>query len=214
MKSSTRPWFDETNMTLRSLPGRLLAAVVASFLVLLGGAGTALAHDSVTGTSPANGTTVAGMPQTIEITMSNTPASIGSQVLVLDEAGTNWAQGEVEVLDTVASQAVRAGAPGGSYTVKWRLVSSDSHPIEGEFSFTATAGGTTTGGATPAVAAPTAPAAGAGPVASVSAVPEAAAEPVANNSAVPWSIIGLVVVLVGLVVAMVLTARRRLARED
>lgn len=196
-------------MTLRSLPGRLLAAVVASFLVLLGGAGTALAHDSVTGTSPGNGTTVAGMPQTIDITMSNTPASIGSQVLVLDEAGTNWAQGEVEVLDTVASQAVRAGAPGGSYTVKWRLVSSDSHPIEGEFRFTATAGGATTGRA-----APTAPAAGAGPVASVSAVPEAAAEAVANNSAVPWSIIGLVVVLVGLVVAMVLTARRRLARED
>lgn len=209
MKILARHHFCETNMTLQGLVGRLLAGLLGALLVVMGASGAALAHDSVTGTSPANGTTVATVPQTIEISMSNTPATIGSQVLVLDQAGTNWAQGDVTVLDAVASQAVRPGAPAGRYTVKWRLVSSDSHPVEGEFSFTATAAG-----AAPGAVAQTAPAIGAGPVASVSAVPEVAADAVTDTSAVPWSVIALMVVLVGLVVAMVLAARRRLSSED
>lgn len=209
MKSLAHRRFCETNMTRQRLTRRLAAALVASFLVLLGYPGAALAHDAVTGTTPANGATVAVVPQAIEITMSNTPATIGSQVLVLDQAGSNWAEGDVTVLDTVASQALRPGAPAGTYTVKWRLVSSDSHPIEGEFNFTATAPGST-----PGVIAQTAPAVGAGPVTSVSAAPEAAADAVTDTSAVPWSVIGLIVVLVGLVVAMVVAARRRLSLED
>ncbi|AIY02093.1 hypothetical protein ART_2494 [Arthrobacter sp. PAMC 25486] len=135
--------------------------------------------------------------------MSNTPASIGSEVQVLDASGTNWATGGVEVLDRVATQAIKPGAPAGKYTVKWRLVSSDSHPIEGEFTFTATAAGT---GASQV--------AGAGPVVPVSPQPQTAPEQVQDNSAVPWSVIGLIVVLVGVVVAMVVVARRRLSKDD
>lgn len=209
MKSLARRRFSETNMTPQSLLRRLLAATAAVFLLLLGTSGAALAHDSVTGTSPADGSTVAAVPEKVEITLSNTPAVIGSQVQVLDAAGTNWASGNVDVLDEVAAQALKPGAPAGKYTVKWRLVSSDSHPIEGEFSFTATAAG---GGASSAATA--GPIVGAGPAASVSAIPEAAPEAAADNSAVPWSIIGLVVVLVGVVVAMVVVARRRLTSED
>ncbi len=209
MKTLARHRMSETNMTLQRLSRRFLATLVATFLVLLGTSGAVMAHDAVTGTTPANDSTVAVMPETIEISMSNTPATLGSQVLVLDQAGSNWAQGDVTVLDTVASQAVRSGAPAGAYTVKWRLVSSDSHPIEGEFSFTAAAPGSA-----PAGIAPTEAAAGAGPVTSVSAVPDAAADPVTDTSAVPWSIIGLIAVLAGLVVAMMVAARRRLSRED
>ena len=108
----------------------------------------------------------------IQITMSNSPAVIGSQVLVLDETGGNWAQGDVDVLDTVATQAVRPGAPAGKYTVKWRLVSSDSHPIEGEFTFTATAAGA---GATARRGV------GAGPIQSVQEPTEAARRTVAGQ---------------------------------
>lgn len=209
MKTLARHRMSETNMTLQRLARRLIAAFLATFLVLLGTSGAVLAHDAVTGTTPANGSTVTVMPETIEISMSNTPATLGSQVLVLDQAGNNWAQEDVTVLDTVASQALRPGAPAGTYTVKWRLVSSDSHPVEGEFNFTAAAAGSA-----PAVAAQTNAAVGAGPVTSVSAVPEAATDPVADTSAVPWSIIALIVVLAGLVVAMMVVARRRLSRED
>lgn len=191
-------------MTPQGLVRRAFAALLAVMLLLLGSSTAALAHDAVTGTTPADGSTVATVPAKIEISMSNTPAVIGSQVLVLDSAGTDWGTGSVDVLDTVATQNVRPGAPAGKFTVKWRLVSSDSHPIEGEFSFTATSASTATAGA----------AVGAGPVVSVQAQPEAAPEAVQDESAVPWSVIGLMAVLLGLVVALVVVARRRLSKED
>ena len=196
---------DETNMTSKKLVRRSLAGVLALLLVFFGTSTAAFAHDAVTATSPSDGATVATVPDEIQITLSNTPAVIGSQVVVADEAGTNWATGDVQVLDKVASQALRPGAPAGKYTVQWRLVSSDSHPIEGTFSFTATAAGS---------GSPVSAGAGAGPVVSVQAQPEPQTAPVADSSTVPWSIIGLVVVLLGLVVAMVVVARRRLSSED
>ncbi|ALV46628.1 hypothetical protein MB46_15145 [Arthrobacter alpinus] len=194
----------ETNMTPQKLVRRVFAALLAMTLLLLGSSTAALAHDAITGTTPADGSTVETVPDKIEITMSNTPAVIGSQVLVLDSAGTDWATGSVDVLDTVATQNVRPGAPAGKFTVKWRLVSSDSHPVEGEFSFTASAAATSTAGA----------AVGAGPIVSVQAQPEEEPAAVQDESAVPWSVIGLIAVLLGLVVALVVVARRRLSKDD
>ncbi|MFQ4147916.1 copper resistance CopC family protein [Arthrobacter sp. LAPM80] len=194
----------ETNMTPQMLVRRFFAALLAALVLLSGSAAAALAHDAVTGTSPADGSTLATVPGKVEITLSNIPAVIGSQVLVLDAAGTNWSVGGVEVLDDVATQALKPGAPAGKYTVKWRLVSSDSHPIEGEFAFTATAAATATA----------APVVGAGPIVSVQAQEPPAPPAAHNDSAVPWSVIGLVVVLLGLVVALVVVARRRLSDEN
>jgi len=182
---------------------RVLAGVLALLLMLFGSATAASAHDSVTATAPSNGETVDTVPEQVTITMSNTPATIGSEVQVLDGSGTNWATGAVDVLDNTASQAVKPGAPAGDYTVKWRLVSSDSHPIEGAFSFTASAAGA---GPTQAV--------GAGPMVSVKPVPEKPLEHVKDESSVPWSVIGLFVVLVGVVFAMVIVARRRLGKDE
>lgn len=204
MKSPVRLRPIETNMTPQTRLRRTLAAALAALLIVLGSSTAALAHDAVTGTNPANGSTVASVPEKIKITMNNSPAVIGSQVLLLDETGRNWAEGDVEVLDTVATQAVRPGAPAGKYTVKWRLVSSDSHPIEGEFSFAATAAASPAAGQ----------AVGAGPLQSVQAPTEAAPAPVADNSAVPWSVFALIAALIVVVVAMVVVARRRLSSQD
>ncbi len=86
------------------------------------------------------GATVATPPEKVSVTFNNDPLALGSQIQVKDAAGTNWAEGPVEIVDNVASQKLRAGAPAGQFTVVWRVVSSDSHPIEGTFTFTATAG--------------------------------------------------------------------------
>ncbi|UUL77332.1 copper resistance protein CopC [Pseudarthrobacter sp. Fe7] len=74
-------------------------------------------------------------------------------VHVQDANGTDQADGAVSIVDNHVTQAVKAGAPGGKYTVTWRVASSDGHPIEGTFTFTA--------GAANASAAPSAPAAAA-----------------------------------------------------
>lgn len=114
-------------------------AVVA--LALLAPVSAASAHDSLIGTNPKDGQTVKAMPDVIDLTFSNMPLAIGTKVLVEDAGGKDWAVGEVKIVDNVVSQSVSPDAPGGEYTVIWRVVSSDGHPIEGTFGFTTKSGG-------------------------------------------------------------------------
>ncbi|MCU6480564.1 copper resistance protein CopC [Arthrobacter sp. A2-55] len=207
MKPLSRPQVFETNMTPPAVPGgtkvlwRALAGAAVVLLALLGGSGAAQAHDSLEATSPADGSSVATAPHVVTLTMSNTPAAIGAEVKVLDASGTNWSEGAVSVLDNVATQAVKPGAPAGKYTVQWRLVSSDSHPVEGQFTFTAKA-------------AAAGSAAVAGPAESIQAPSAAAAQAAPDGGGVPWSVFGLMGVLVVVVVAMVVVARKRLKASD
>ncbi|WP_449374077.1 copper resistance CopC family protein [Arthrobacter psychrolactophilus] len=147
MKNPASHRSSETNMTPQKLVQRSFVALFAVLLLLLGSSTAALAHDEVTGTTPANDATVTNVPDTIEVSFTNTPAAIGSFIEVLDESGTNWAAGDVQVLGRMATQAVNPGAPAGKFIVKWRLVSSDTHPVEGEFTFTATSAATSTAAA-------------------------------------------------------------------
>jgi len=112
----------------------VLAVLLVSLLVPVS---SAAAHDVLTETNPEDGQTLEAMPEAIELTFSNPPLAIGSEVLVEDADGTDWATGEVQIVDHTAQQAISAEAPAGEYTVTWRVVSSDSHPIEGVFRFTA-----------------------------------------------------------------------------
>jgi hypothetical protein len=106
----------------------------------------------------------------------------------------------VEIVDNVASQSLREGAPAGKYTVAWRVVSSDSHPIEGTFAFTATSGAA---GSTAAVPVPTAGTPRPGVTPAPEKVPDAS-EPF------PWSVVVFAVVALGLLVTLGVLARRRL----
>lgn len=183
-----------------SLRSGLAAAVaaLALFAALLVTASPAAAHDELTGSTPADGEVVQVAPGAVELTFSNVPAAIGSEVRVLDAEGTDWAEGDVRILDNVAVQKLRSGAPAGSYTVQWRVVSSDAHPIEGTFGFSVAGSGQ------------------AAPSASAS-MPTAAQTPVLNQSddaGSPWLVIvPAAVVLLAVAVLIALIVRRRL-RED
>jgi copper resistance protein C len=218
--SPARARANETNMTLptagsagnsgiRGVFGvrgliRALAGAAVVLVALLGGSTAALAHDALESSSPGNGSTVATAPDQVTMTMSNTPAAIGSQVNVLDSTGKNWSDGPVQVVDNVVTQPLKPGAPAGKFTVQWRLVSSDSHVIEGDFAFTATAAnaaapaGGSTAGAT------------AGNVQPLQATNQPQGPLSASLDGVPWSVVGLVAILLVVIVAMVMVARRRL----
>lgn len=114
-------------------PIPVVLAVLA--LALLGPVPKAVAHDAVTGTSPADGQTLEAAPEAIEITFTDPPLSVGSEILIEDAQGTNQASGDVEITGNTATQSLNPQAPAGLYTVTWRVVSSDSHPIEGSFGF-------------------------------------------------------------------------------
>ena len=194
----------------RQLPAALLGLITAA-AVLLGiallGAAPASAHDAVESTSPAAGATLPTPPATVSLTLTNKPLAIGTQIKVSDAAGTNWADGAVEIVDNVASQKLKTGAPAGSYTVQWRVASADGHPIEGTFTFTAAeaGAGATAGGTAPASGSvPTLGTAEPGTTIAPSPPAPDASQPF------PWSIVIFVAVAVGILVALGLMAKRRL----
>ena len=170
---------------IRQLRSALLGAVVL-VAVLLGAVSPASAHDTAESTSPAAGATVAAPPEQVSVTFNHNPLALGSQIVVNDATGANWSDGPVEIVDNVAAQKLKSGAPAGPYTVHWRVASSDGHPIEGSFTFTATAAAA---GTTPAPAP-------------------------AGSQQFPWSVMVFVAVGVGILVALGLMAKRRLTPDQ
>lgn len=132
--------------TARARLLRAAASVLVAAAALLPGP-AAQAHDVIESTNPADGSTVATLPPSVVLTFDHTPIGVGTEILVKDPTGTNQADGPAKIVDTNVTQPLKPGAPAGKYTVVWRVVSADSHPIEGTFTFTAKAAG---GGATAA----------------------------------------------------------------
>lgn len=145
---------------------RSIAAVLALAAAVLLGAPAAQAHDVLESTDPANGATVQAVPASVVLTFDHTPIGVGTEILIKDPTGTNQSDGPAKIVDNNVTQALKPDAPAGTYTVVWRVVSSDSHPIEGTFTFTARApgnGSTAPGPATGATATAAAPAPAAAP---------------------------------------------------
>jgi methionine-rich copper-binding protein CopC len=187
----------------RQLRSALLGVVVLGAL-LLGTVGPASAHDTAESTSPAAGATLPAPPEKVSVTFDHNPLALGSQILVTDATGANWADGPVEIVDNVAAQKLKSGAPAGHYTVRWRVASSDGHPIEGSFTFTATAAAT---GTTAAAAVPTMGT----PQPGITPAPAPASSNV--SPPFPWSVMGFVAVGIGILVALGLMAKRRLTPD-
>ncbi len=208
---------------MRSIRRQLLSVLLGTFVfaaALLGFSAPALAHDAAESSNPAQGATLAAPPEKVSVTFNKNPLGIGAQFSVKDSSGAEWADGGVEIVDNVASQKLKAGAPAGAYTVAWRVVSSDSHPIEGTFGFTATAAateGSPSGVSTAAASA--SPTASAGVPGMGTAQPgiTVAPEPAVDASEpFPWSLVIFAAVALGLLVTIGILAKRRLTagRDD
>jgi copper resistance protein C len=129
---------------------RRLASALLALGLVAAVPGTALAHDVLERTNPADGTTVSTMPASVVLTFSEEPLDIGSQVVVTGPTGP-VSSGAPTINGRDVTQAVAPSAPGGDYTVSYRVTSDDGHPVTGTFSFHATVGldgSTATAGAT------------------------------------------------------------------
>lgn len=139
----------------RAFFGSMLAAATLA----LGLAITpAYAHDELLETDPAANAQLEQAPTEINLTFSGDIMEVdgANQVRVVDGQGNSVVEGAPSVNKTVLTQDLTSsGAADESYTVTWRVVSSDGHPIEGTFSYTVGAGAQ----AAPAATASSAPAA-------------------------------------------------------
>ncbi|MDQ0378116.1 copper resistance CopC family protein [Amycolatopsis thermophila] len=124
---------------------RLLVTVTAALVAMVVTATPALAHNVLVSSDPAKDASLETGPSKVTLTF-DAPVQGGdvNQVSVVGPGNTQWAEGDVEISSNVVSVAVRPLGPAGQYTVGFRILSADGHPVTGEIPFTLTKTGTGT----------------------------------------------------------------------
>ena len=126
---------------------RLMVGLAVGLGALAGLAAPASAHATLESTEPANGTVLAHSPGKVVLhfdqQVSVSPTSIevfNASAKRVDSGDTKHVPGDSHSVET----AIPVSLPAGGYVVTWRVVSADSHPVNGAFTFslgTAGAGG-------------------------------------------------------------------------
>ncbi|MGZ3116431.1 copper resistance protein CopC [Streptomyces sp. H62] len=117
-----------------------MAALLGALLVLLvlAGAGPASAHAALRSTDPGDGTVLPRAPRHVTLTFTESVGLRDDSFRVLDPGGHRVRTARAERADGRADTArvPLSGELGeGTYTVAWRVVSADSHPVSGAFTF-------------------------------------------------------------------------------
>lgn len=146
-------------MPTRSIPRRRLdarpvtrlAAVVAiSLLGLLSFAGPASAHTELTGSDPADGATLLTAPASVALTFNEQVQNFAATVVVTGPDGQTYTADDATLGGMTVTAPLAPLGSAGIYTVAYRIVSADDHPVTGQTTFAyAPAPPTTGAGRTP-----------------------------------------------------------------
>ena len=145
-------------------------ALMVAVLAGLAGAGPAAAHAKLVATDPAREATVTSLAA-VRLRFSEVLRPEFSTVAVTAPDGAQVVSGSPAVAGTEITVPVAAAAP-GSYTIAYRVLSADGHPVEGSYVVT--------------YALPTAPAV---PPSAASAVPSLTPSPPPTPSAEPTDVV-------------------------
>ena len=106
-------------------------------------AAPASAHNSLTGSNPADKAVLDAGPTEIVLTFDQ-PVQEGdglNSIAVTGPDGEQW-QGDVATVDSnVVTTPLRELGPSGTYTIGYRIVSADGHPVSGELTFNVNSAG-------------------------------------------------------------------------
>lgn|SRR5690625_483107 len=112
------------------------AAVGALVLGTVLGTATAVhAHDQLVASDPAHDEQLDTAPDTIRLSYSGEVLDLGTAVVLADQDQAQWPTGEPQLAGRDVEVAVLDELPDGRYEVRWRVVSSDGHPISGVVPF-------------------------------------------------------------------------------
>jgi methionine-rich copper-binding protein CopC len=92
------------------------------------------AHAYLDHAEPRVGSTVATAPREVSMSFSQRLEPAFSNAQVYDSSGARVDQGRAQVAGSVMRVAVKA-LPPGTYRVRWKVLSVDTHTTEGSFSF-------------------------------------------------------------------------------
>ncbi|MFD6417793.1 copper resistance protein CopC [Streptomyces sp. NPDC060194] len=127
---------------------RGLLLVLAALFTVLGTAAPASAHAALIRSDPQQGSVVAKAPERVTLDFSEGIGVTEDAVRVLDPQGKRVDTGGLKDLSSGNRIAyavdLRPGLPDGTFTVAWKAVSADSHPVGGAFTFSVGAPSETT----------------------------------------------------------------------
>lgn len=124
---------------------KALIALAVTGVAWLATATPALAHNVLISSDPAKGASLAAGPAKVTLTFDQYVQNANvNQIAVVGPGGGQWAEGQVEVRDSVVSVPLRPLGPAGEYKIGYRILSADGHAVTGEVPFTLTAAGTGT----------------------------------------------------------------------
>ena len=123
-----------------SSPGGRIIALVTGLLTALalslGVAPTAHAHNTLVSSSPEDGATLDSLPEKVVLTFNAEVLEGGNGIVVTGPDGTNYASGDVVIDGVEASIDLEPLTQPGEYTVEYRIISADGHPLSDTFTFT------------------------------------------------------------------------------
>jgi|SRR5215831_9197060 len=117
---------------------RATIVLAASAALVLSGAISALAHAHLVRATPAAGATVSTPPNEVTLRFNEKLESAFSSVVVRDQTGKQVDKGGATVdrgdRTLMRVQLQQPVAP-GVYKVEWRVMSADTHKVDGNFTF-------------------------------------------------------------------------------
>lgn len=178
---------------------RWVAGALTVLVTLAIGSAPVAAHDELLSTKPANGAELTTAPATIVLTFAAAPIKGTTKLAASVRGGQGFVLEDVTVEGAVVTAVWPFDKPPGTYSIAWRSVGTDGHPLTGTFDFSFTTA------RTPASASPSI-------TPTPSATPSVSASPVAtttDSGSTYWLIPTLVAVVVLIIAIAALFALRR-----
>ncbi|MET0492255.1 MAG: copper resistance CopC family protein [Actinoplanes sp.] len=115
---------------------RLVAAASAATILAVLAGGPALAHNSLVEAVPKKDAVLKKAPAEVRLTFLQKLDARFTTIVVTDAAKQKVPTGEPEAEGKTGTITFTGELPNGDYTVAYRVVSSDGHPVQGAYSFT------------------------------------------------------------------------------
>ena len=200
-----------TRTAFRGMAGWMAVVLLGAATVagVAGPAGVASAHAALVRSVPERGARLDEPLQQVELTFSE-PVEAGFSQLTLERTGGEPVElGPVEAEGETLRARVTGSMPAGDYVLRYRVLSADGHPVEGEvpFSVTAPAPAPSSGGTEDQPAPP--PAGGEQPGGTTTPAPGQQQPSTGTGPAVSTLWVGVIAAVVVLAILVTWAARRR-----
>ncbi|HEY0698390.1 MAG TPA: copper resistance CopC family protein, partial [Micromonospora sp.] len=127
MTTAKRRWIARTGVTL--------ALLLTAFTALLGPAAPASAHAVLASSTPAADQVLSTAPAKVVLTFTESVREVPGTIRVIGPDGKRVDRGDPTFDGATVTIAVDPGGPRGTYLVSYRVISADSHPVAGGYSY-------------------------------------------------------------------------------